>query len=642
MTLPRTTRRHAAVALALIWTLVVGGLAWATRSAIQLDRFQTRAARDENSEVRLERAVRLIEAVVAPVIDQESTRPYDHFKSFYIPAHARDRVDGTDANDRIVVPSPLQTLKGPDWLLLHFQGSDTQGWSSPQLEQGAGTAIPAGAISVAERDRLASYANWLAAIKERYTPLAMLSMLEQALNADISNRSFSTSSRWDWESRSRRAEQERSAMRGETADFYWRTARLFQLQREQFPLYQCEPETVALENLDAVEGATPQKASGGCVQVSRTLMMPVWLDLTMDGRQQLALLRSVSVETSAYCTLQGVLIDWDRLRNALESEIHDLFPQGRLVPIKAREFAERKSQHGTMQRIPVRLEPNETVDGSPKVASRGLIRGLAAAWGATILALAAISYGTLKYVSHSERRMQFVAAVTHELRTPLTSFQLYSDLLAEMPLEDAQKRRQYAQTLGTESKRLARLVENVLAYSRVGDQTPKLSPQDISAATVLDSTASMTAEQCVTYGKKLLTENRCPPDLLIRTDVQFVTQILANLVENACKYSGDAEPRIWVSASPTGGGVVFEVEDAGPGVPARDRRAVFDPFRRGNGEPQRRSSGVGLGLSLSRYWAECLGGSLSIRKSSRNGMHYSCFSLMIPVSPPTVRSTATT
>ena len=151
----------------------------------------------------------------------------------------------------------------------------------------------------------------------------------------------------------------------------------------------------------------------------------------------------------------------------------------------------------------------------------------------------------------------------------------------------------------------------------------------------------MTGDQCATFGKTLLTEDRCPPDLRVRTDIHFVTQILANLVENACKYSGEADPRIWLSASPTGGGVAFEVEDAGPGVPARDRRAVFEPFRRGDAGPQRRSSGVGLGLSLSRYWAECLGGSLSIRKSSRNGTHYSCFSLLIPCSPPTVRPTAT-
>ncbi len=641
MTLPRTTRRHAAVALALIWTLVAGGLAWATRSAIRLDRLEARAARDETSEVRRERALRLMEAVVAPVIDQESTRPYDHFKSFYIPAHARDRVDGSDASDRVVVPSPLQTLKGPDWVLLHFQGSDTQGWSSPQLEQGAGTAMPAGAISAAERERQATAANWLAALKERYTPLAMLSMLEEALAADLASRSFSASSRWDSGPRSRRTDQERSAVHGEAADFYRRSARLLQMQREHLPLYQCEPETVALENLDAVEVEPGQKTSGACVQVSRTMMTPVWLDLTLDGRQQFALLRSVSVETSAYCTLQGVLIDWERLRVALETEIHDLFPQGRVVPVKISEFAERKPQHGMMQRIPVRLESNEAAVGAPKIASTAFLVGLSVAWGATILALAAISYGTMKYVSYSERRMQFVAAVTHELRTPLTSFQLYSDLLAEMPSEDGEKRRQYAQTLGMESKRLARLVENVLAYSRVGDQTPKLSSQTVSPQAVLESAASLTAGQCMESGKQLVVENRCPPEMMLHTDPQFVVQILANLLENACKYSGDApDRRVWLSASPTTGGVTFEVDDAGFGVPPRNRRAVFEPFRRGRAEPQRRSSGVGLGLSLSRYWAECLGGSLSLKKSARNGTHFTCFSLTVPSQLPESRRNA--
>lgn len=636
MMLPRTTRRHAAVALALIWTLVAGGLAWATRSAIQLDRLETKSARDKADEVRMERALRLMEAVVAPVLDQEWMRPYDHFRAFYVPAGARDRADGSDASDRVFVPSPLRNIKGPEWLLLHFQGSDTRGWSSPQLEQGAGSAIPAGAFLPGERARQASAANWFAAMKERYTPIALQSMLEEALAADIASRTEPSAQRGEGGGARMRIDgrerdhREVAPPRSGAADFYQRGAKILQMQREHFSLYQCEPETVALENLDAAAGETNSKTSGVCVQIVPTIMMPIWLDLTLDGRQQLALVRSVAVETLTYCTLQGVLIDWERLREALESEVRDIFPQGRVAPVKAGEFAEPKPQHGMMQRIPARLEPNESAGGSTGEMSTALKGGLAVAWGATILALAAITYGTLKYVSYSERRMQFVAAVTHELRTPLTSFQLYSDLLGEMPSEDGPKRREYAGILGTESKRLARLVENVLAYSRVGDQTPKLNVQEISPQAVLESAASLTAEQCAATAKELVIENRCPGEMMLRTDPQFVVQILANLVENACKYSGETDRRVWLSVSPTPGGVIFEVDDAGPGVPARHRRAVFEPFRRGNSEPQRKSSGVGLGLSLSRYWAECLGGSLSLRRSSRNGAHYSCFSLMLP------------
>ncbi len=640
MILPRTTRRHAAVALGLIWTLVMGGLAWATRSAIRLDQLEAQAAREKADDARLERALNRMESLVAPVLDQEWTRPYDHFHAYYVPAGARDRIDGSDASDKVLVPSPLRDLKGPDWLLLHFQGSGTEGWISPQLEKGVGSAVPAGAIPAAERARQASAANWLAALRDRYTPVALLSILEEALAADITSRGDtppnreSASNSGSHMGRDDVAGRESDSTRG-AADFYRRSAKLLQLQRERFPLYQCEPETVALENLDAGGSETSQKTSGACVQLWRTIMMPIWLDLTLDARQQLALVRSVSLETNPYCTLQGALIDWDRLRAVLESEIKDIFPNGRVVPVKIDEFVEHRPQHGMMQRLPVRLEPNEPVIGVPGEMSTGLKGGLAVAWGATILALLAITYGTMKYVSYSERRMQFVAAVTHELRTPLTSFQLYSDLLGDMSSEDGQKRRQYAGILGTESKRLARLVENVLAYSRVGDQSPRLNAQDVQPQSVLESTVTITTEQCAAFGKQLIIDNQCPRDLILRTDPQLVVQILSNLVENACKYSADAaDPRVWLSASPAVGGVTIEVDDAGAGVPPRLRKAVFDPFRRGNAEPQRKSSGVGLGLSLSRYWAECLGGNLTIRKSNRNGAHYSCFCLTLPVRPP--------
>jgi signal transduction histidine kinase len=625
MTLPRTTRRRAIIAIALIWFLVLGGLGWATSAAIRLERLEAFYERDEAEALRIERALRLMEAVVAPVLDQESTRPYEHFRPFYVPAGARDRTDGSDASERILVPSPLQNLKGPEWLLLHFQGSDKRGWVSPQLESGTGSAVPAGAIPATERSRQASAANWLAALRDRYSPVAILSMLEEAQGADIEGSETRRLPSGGAETR-----QLQSTGFGDADDFYRRSAKLLQMQREHFPLYQCEPETVALENLDTSGNDRALHAGGECVEVSPTRMMPIWLDLTLDGRQQLALVRSVSVETQPICTLQGVLLDWERLRGVLEGEIRDIFPNGRVVPIKLSEYSERRPQHGVMQRIPVRLEANESAVGLAG-ATTSSWGGLAVAWAATLLALVAISYGTLKYISYSERRMQFVAAVTHELRTPLTSFQLYSDLLGEMTTEDGEKRRQYARTLGTESKRLARLVENVLAYSRVGDQAPRLSPQVVSPQSLLDSAVALTAEPCAATGKQIVIENRCPGEMALHTDPQLVVQILANLLENACKYSGDAtDPRVWLSVSPDDGGVVFEVDDAGPGVPPRMRRAVFEPFRRGNSEPQRKSSGVGLGLSLSRYWAECLGGHLSLKKSARNGTHYSCFVLTLP------------
>lgn len=629
MTPAKTTRRHVTVAIVLVWLLVCGGLGWATRSAIQLDGIEAREDQRRADEVRMERALARMEAEIAPVLYPERARPYMHFRSYYIATEARYRNDSADASRDIVVASPLKDYRGPDWVLLHFQVSETEGWSSPQLTSEARFAMPAGGIPAPERPREATPENWFAALQERYSA----TMLEQALMETLIH-----SGQDEGLVAARMAAQNESmedglTVRTATAESARRAERLLQMQRQIYPASSCEPELVAMENLEAGAGQVLyNRESGACVQVYAPLMTPVWLDLTQDGEPMLALVRSASVETSKNCTLQGVLIDWPRLERDLADQVRDIFPDARLEPVLPGELANAGSVRGMLHTIPARLMAGTT----PRVAtwglSSGLIGGLAVAWGATLLALFAITYGATKYLTLAERRMQFVAAVTHELRTPLTSFQLYSDLLGDMPQESPEKRRHYAGILRNEAARLARLVENVLSYSRVEDSAPNLRVSPTKPDAILQAAAVATAEPCQKAGKELIIEDHCPAETRIDTDSQFVVQILTNLIENACKYSADAaDRRIWLSAAPgPGGSVTFEVDDAGFGVAPKDRRAIFEPFRRGTSEQGRKAGGVGLGLSLSKYWAQSLGGVLMLKRSSRNGTHYSCFSLTLP------------
>ena len=631
MTPVSTTRRHAIIAVGMVWVLVCGGLAWATRSAIQLDRIEAREEDRRADEVRFERAVARIEAEIAPFIYTERARPYSLFRSFFITTEARYRGTSLDASRDVEVASPIKDFQGPPWFLLHFQVSETEGWSSPQLGIEAKYATPAGSIPPASRAVEATPENWLAALKERYTPDSLQQVIEEALMSSSQAADESGAISPPGEAVTL---DESSVAASESAR---RAERLMQLQRQVYPESSCEPELVAMSNLET--GAAPASLraaeSDACVGVLAPLMTPVWLDLTSDGTPQLAFVRAAYVETARHCTLQGFLIDWEQLKASLEAQIRDLFPNARLIPVRVDDRRADAMQRGMLQMIPARLVPGERAAATGDAMSASLVQGLAVAWGTTILALVAITYGVMKYLTLAERRMKFVAAVTHELRTPLTSFQLYSDLLGDMPEESADRRRQYAGILKNESSRLSRLVENVLAYSRVGDAMPRLRPRDVRTEELLDAARAATADVCVKAEKSLVVENLCP-DTEVETDPEYVVQILSNLIENACKYSAGArDARIWLTARPgPGDGVMFEVDDAGPGVPARDRRAVFEPFRRGARQDDRRTGGVGLGLSLSRYWAQCLGGVLMLRRSERNGSHYSCFSLTIPSHNP--------
>ncbi len=630
MTSPRATRRHAIIAIVVVCTLVLGGLAWATHSAIRLERVEALAAREDALDEARAIALSKLDSLVTPVLDREQGRPFEHFRPFYKPAQAFSGGDSPEVCGTILLESPLHNFTGPDWILLHFQATETyerESWISPQTDEGFQSATPASVIPAADRPRLAKPENWLVALRERYTPLDLLQRLEQVVTADAD-----APDRRPPDNAPLRADQPRG-IGHRAAEFLRRGTRIGQIKSEELPTV-CWPETVAFENLQADAPLAPStENSPACITVLSTPMEPVWLDVTMDGRRQLAFMRTVTVETGDFCTLQGVLLDWPRLQEVLQTEVRKLFPKAHILPVATDKSVPHTHTHTIMHTIPARLETGESPAPLASGLSTGLKLGLAVAWGATLLALLAIGCGTMKYVSHAERRLRFVSAVTHELRTPLTSFQLYADLLADMPREDADQRRHHAEALRTESRRLARLVENVLAYSQIGSTAPVVEWRMLHPQELLDNISSATEKQRTAFGKELVVENKCPADLSLETDSEFVIQILTNLVENACKYSADADdPRIWLNASPAAdGAITFEVDDAGPGVMPQDRREVFQPFRRAGPADTGRQGGMGLGLALSAYWANCLGGRLDLRRSSRNGDHYTSFVLSLPL-----------
>ena len=116
--------------------------------------------------------------------------------------------------------------------------------------------------------------------------------------------------------------------------------------------------------------------------------------------------------------------------------------------------------------------------------------------------------------------------------------------------------------------------------------------------------------------------------LRVKTDVNLIQQILGNLVDNACKYSREAEDRrIWLRAKKQGCQLVLEVEDRGPGVARRESRSIFRAFRRGH-DADVTAGGVGLGLALAQRWANLVGGRLSLCSEAKVG---ACFRLELPL-----------
>ncbi len=634
------TRRHAVMALVSIWMLVLIGYGYGTWAAIQLDRDRAREAGSKDYDELRALALTRMEQIIEGVLYRESVRPFTEYQRYYRPLQVFHSSGGEIIDDKIYLESPL-AAELPSHVLLHFQATETgrePTWESPQIPEDEQTALPVWTLPEEARTRIATPANWLATLRDRFTPSYLLNELETAvINRNSSLLLLADAAPLIHDATPPAAGPERDRERFDpelsrtSKEFARRGAKLLEMRR-QADVEVCVPETVLIENLKLDSSEVPPEAqSPGCLLLSYNLMTPLWLNLT-DDEMQLVLMRTVVVAGIDHCLLQGVVLDWKGLHEELQETVRDLFPDAAIKPVSTDEPITRGMTETMLQSIPARFVPGEAAMPTMAAMSSTLKVGLIAALITTLLALLAVSYGTIKYVALMERRMQFVAAVTHELRTPLTSFQLYTDLLAEMPDLDADQRRHHVTALRKESRRLTRLVENVLAYARIEDSRASLNVRTVEPGALLENVREAMADACEAGGKELIIDNRCKSDTRCETDPEVVSQILTNLVENACKYSaGGEDSRVWLTASDEGGGITFAVDDTGPGIAPHDRRVIFEPFRRsssvtGQGGP----SGLGLGLALSRYWASCLGGKLSLGRSEHNGAYYSRFALTLP------------
>ncbi|MGP3982852.1 DUF4118 domain-containing protein [Streptomyces sp. KR80] len=208
-------------------------------------------------------------------------------------------------------------------------------------------------------------------------------------------------------------------------------------------------------------------------------------------------------------------------------------------------------------------------------------------------------------------RTALLAAVSHDLRTPLAGIKaavtsLRSDDVAWSEEDEAEL------LAGIEegADRLDHLVGNLLDMSRLqtGTVTPLIREAD------LDEVVPM-ALGGVPDGSVVL---EIPENLpMVDVDKGLLERSVANIVENAVKYSPDGQ-QVLVSASALGERVEVRVVDRGPGVPDGDKDRIFEPFQRHGDAP--RGAGVGLGLAVARGFAESMGGTLSAEDTPGGGM----------------------
>ncbi len=194
-------------------------------------------------------------------------------------------------------------------------------------------------------------------------------------------------------------------------------------------------------------------------------------------------------------------------------------------------------------------------------------------------------------------------AVSHDLRSPLTAIRAASDGLEDQTLSlTDDDRRELLDTISVEVRRLERVVDNLLALSRL--QAGALAPMP-EVWTVEDLVYGSLAEVGRSTERVNVSVPADTPPVLV--DAVQMRQILGNLIDNALKFSPEGSP-VTVRVNRTRKEVIVRVIDQGRGLPENELEHVFEPFYRG--APAQDQTGTGLGLAIARGFAEANGGRL--------------------------------
>jgi signal transduction histidine kinase len=226
----------------------------------------------------------------------------------------------------------------------------------------------------------------------------------------------------------------------------------------------------------------------------------------------------------------------------------------------------------------------------------------------------------------AEERVSFVNRVSHELGTPLTNILLNLDLAGRsLDTRPAESQRRLS-LVHEEVRRLGRLVANVLTFSRSERKTLELNPSACVPDQVVED---MLAQfQPSLDRRKVRVEWQRGAANSTKLDSDALAQITGNLISNVEKYASTGG---WLGLSTTmeNDRLKLRVSDHGPGIPARSRAKIFEPFERVHGGVSEGSSGTGLGLAIARDLARRMGGDLVLRSSETGAV----FELDLPAPP---------
>ena len=218
-----------------------------------------------------------------------------------------------------------------------------------------------------------------------------------------------------------------------------------------------------------------------------------------------------------------------------------------------------------------------------------------------------------------QRQLDFTADASHELRTPLSVIEANTSLALARDRDGEWYRTTFAK-VDRESKRMRRLLEDMLWLARFDAAGPSAKPEPVDLATIARQSVDRFAPIAET-SRVALTLDAPDEPVTVNGQAEMLDRLVGVLVDNACKYATEGG-RVEVHVAAEGGHAVLAVDDSGPGVSDADRERVFNRFHRSLATAGE-TDGAGLGLAIADAVVKATRGRWTVGKSELGGARFS-------------------